>query len=124
MGGRRPRVQFTSTHLDQGRDQMDKVAQASYLNVTLSRGAHDVGILADDMNTCADTAAMQILSRRWTDMFIGPPDPTERHRRRVDYVMARPAAYWRTIESRAVEAPLASDHQPVLVVLEWVGPSK
>lgn len=124
MGGGRPPVQFTSTHLDQGRDQKDKVAQASYLNVSLSRGTDDVGILAGDMNARADTEAMEILSRRWTDMFSDPPlDATGRPRRRVDYVMVRPAAYWRTIESRFVDAPLASDHQPILVVLEWVGPS-
>lgn len=125
MGARGPRVQFTSTHFDQGRDEMDKVAQASYLNVTLSRRSGSAGILAGDMNTRADTAPMQILSQRWTDMFIAPPvDAAGRPRRRVDYVMVRPAAHWRTIESRVVDAPLASDHQPVLVVLEWIGPAE
>jgi hypothetical protein len=35
--------------------------------------------------------------------------------------MVTPAAAWRTLESRYLDAPLASDHQPVLTVLEWIG---
>lgn len=125
LGERGPRLQFTSTHLDQGRDAMDKVAQASYLANTVSRGADDLGVLAGDLNTRSDTPALQILARRWTDMFVDPPpDESGRPRRRVDYVLARPAASWRTTESRYVEAPLASDHQPVLVVLEWLESSE
>jgi endonuclease/exonuclease/phosphatase family metal-dependent hydrolase len=65
---------------------------------------------------------MQILARRWTDMFADPPpDPSGRPRRRIDYVMVQPANVWRTVEARYIDAPLASDHQPVLVALEWVG---
>jgi endonuclease/exonuclease/phosphatase family metal-dependent hydrolase len=119
---RSPRIQFTTTHLDQGRDLMDQVAQASYLAAGLSAGS-EARILAGDMNTRPDTLTMQILARRWTDTFADPPpDPTGRPRRRVDYVMVRPAASWRTVESHYIDAPLASDHQPVLVSLEWLGP--
>ena len=116
------RVQFTTTHFDQGRDLMDQVAQASYLANASTLGPDHTSILAGDLNTRADTRTMQVLARRWTDMFIDPaPDSGGRPRRRIDYVMVRQAASWRTIESRYIDAPLASDHQPVLVVLEWVG---
>jgi endonuclease/exonuclease/phosphatase family metal-dependent hydrolase len=122
VGERSPRIQFTTTHLDQARDLMDQVAQASYLAAGLSSG-QEARILAGDMNTRPDTLTMQILARRWTDTFADPPpDPNGRPRRRVDYVMVRPAASWRTLESRYIDAPLASDHQPVLVSLEWLGP--
>jgi len=117
---RRSRVQFTTTHLDQGRDLMDQVAQASVL--ATAWGADTAGILAGDLNTRPDTLTMQILARRWTDtMAEPPPDPSGRPRRRIDYVMVTPAAAWRTLESRYLDAPLASDHQPVLTVLEWIG---
>jgi len=46
---RRSRVQFTTTHLDQGRDLMDQVAQASVL--ATGWGADTPGILAGDLNT-------------------------------------------------------------------------
>jgi endonuclease/exonuclease/phosphatase family metal-dependent hydrolase len=116
------RVAFTTTHLDQGRDLMDQVAQASYLAGASAHRADSASILAGDLNTRPDTRTMQILARRWTDMFIDPPpDAGGRPRRRIDYVMVRQSASWRTVESRYIDAPLASDHQPVLVVLEWVG---
>lgn len=115
-----PRIQFTTTHLDQGRDLMDQVAQASVLASAWSPDT--AGILAGDFNTRPDTLTMQILARRWTDTFADPPpDPNGRPRRRVDYVLVQPAASWRTIESRYLDAPLASDHQPVLVSLQWLG---
>ena len=117
-----PRVQFTATHLDQGREAADKLAQASYLAAALGRRTDQLGILAGDMNTRPETEPIQILARRWTDTFADPPpDPNGRPRRRIDYVMVRPAQAWRVIESRYVDAPLASDHQPVLVVLECTG---
>jgi endonuclease/exonuclease/phosphatase family metal-dependent hydrolase len=120
-GGRGPRVHFTTTHLDDGRNAMDKVAQASYLAGALSRGDDRVGILAGDMNARPETPAMQILAKHWIDTIVDPPpDPAARPRRRIDYVLVRPAAAWRIIEARQVEAPNASDHQPVLVVLEQV----
>jgi endonuclease/exonuclease/phosphatase family metal-dependent hydrolase len=116
------RVQFTTTHLDQGRDLMDQVAQASFLANTSAGRPEHTSILAGDLNTRPDTRTMQILARRWTDMFIDPPpDPGGRPRRRIDYVLVGQAASWRTVESRYLDAPIASDHQPVLVVLEWVG---
>jgi endonuclease/exonuclease/phosphatase family metal-dependent hydrolase len=120
MGQRFPRVQFTTTHLDERRDLMDQVAQASFL--AASSGGEAAAILAGDLNTRPDTLTMQILARRWTDMFADPPpDPSGRPRRRIDYVMVQPASSWRTVEARYIDAPLASDHQPVLVALEWVG---
>ncbi|HTM34224.1 MAG TPA: endonuclease/exonuclease/phosphatase family protein [Vicinamibacterales bacterium] len=122
LRGGGPRVQFTATHLDQGREAADKLAQASYLAAALSHRNDRLGILAGDMNTRPETEPMQILARRWTDTFADPPpDSNGRPRRRIDYVMVRPAQAWRVIESRSVDAPLASDHQPVLVVLEWTG---
>ena len=40
---------------------------------------------------------------------------------RVDYVLIRPATRWRVVESSIVNEMVASDHRPLLVVLEWTG---
>lgn len=121
MGEHEPLLQFTSTHLDQGRDLGNRLAQAGYLNELLSRGAAEPSILAGDMNSRADTEVMQILGEQWADVFVDrEPTGLGRSQRRVDYVLARPAGRWRTIDSRVVDAPVASDHRPVLVVLEWI----
>ncbi len=116
-------VQFTSTHLDQGRETGDKLAQASYLNNSLTERLGSAAILAGDMNTRPDTEVMQLLTQRWTDMFRDPSpvDANGRIPGRVDYVLVRPGEEWRTVEARVVDAPVASDHRPVLVVLEWLG---
>ena len=104
---------------------MDQVAQASYLASAWADDGDDARILAGDLNTRPDTLTMRILARRWTDVFTDPPpDVGGRPRRRIDYVMVRPAGAWRTLEARYIDAPLASDHQPVLVTLEWAGLSR
>ncbi|MQA29352.1 MAG: endonuclease [Luteitalea sp.] len=114
-------LQFTSAHFDQGRDPQNRIVQAGYLSELLDRGTREPSILAGDMNSRAEPEMMQMFGERWTDVFVDPepPDPGRR-RRRVDHVLARPAERWRTIESRVVDAPVASDHRPVLVVLEWI----
>jgi endonuclease/exonuclease/phosphatase family metal-dependent hydrolase len=122
LAGDETRAQFTTTHLDQGRDLMDQVAQASYLAGGWPGGGSEARILAGDMNTRPDTLTMQILARRWTDTFVDPPpDVNGRPRRKIDYVMVSPPGAWRTVEARYIDAPIASDHQPVLVTLEWIG---
>jgi endonuclease/exonuclease/phosphatase family metal-dependent hydrolase len=116
-----PLLQFTSTHLDQGRDPINRIAQADYLNELLAPDVGGPGILAGDMNSQADTEVMRILGQRWTDVVMDR-EVTElgRIQRRLDYVLARPAGWWRTTDSKVVDAPIASDHRPVLAVLERV----
>jgi endonuclease/exonuclease/phosphatase family metal-dependent hydrolase len=117
------RLHFTSTHLDQGRDLTSRIEQAGYLNAVLAADDSTPGVLAGDMNSQADTEVMKILTERWTDMFAAPAPlaPPDRPMRRVDYVLVRPAPMWRTVESQIIDDRVASDHRPVLVVLEWTG---
>ena len=108
--------------LDQGRDLMDQVAQASCPRRRLVRagaGRHP-GRRPEHPVRHAGRC------RFWRGdgpirSSIHLRIPNGRPRRRVDYVMVRHRASWRTVESRYIDAPLASDHQPVLVVLEWIG---
>jgi endonuclease/exonuclease/phosphatase family metal-dependent hydrolase len=44
--------------------------------------------------------------------------PAETPERQIDYVMVYPEARWTIREVRVLEAPVASDHRPLLVVLE------
>lgn len=116
-----PRVTLTNTHLDQDRDQTNRLLQAAALNQHFATEDGTPTILAGDMNSRVDTEVMEKLRSLWTDMFVEPPpaDPNERPRYRVDYIMARPAKLWRPVESRAIVAPLASDHRAILAVMQW-----
>jgi endonuclease/exonuclease/phosphatase family metal-dependent hydrolase len=120
-----PRIEFTSTHLDQARDPENRLAQAQYLNERLVREDDHATILAGDMNARPDTPVMDVLESRWTNPPAADPSPigpSGRPRLRVDYVLIRPAARWRVVESSIVNEAVASDHRPLLVVLEWTGP--
>jgi endonuclease/exonuclease/phosphatase family metal-dependent hydrolase len=121
IGEHGPLLQFTSTHLDPGRDPVHRMAQATYLNELLAGEAHGPSILAGDMNCRAEIDVMQILGERWTDVVMDrEATGLGRVQRRLDYVIARPPGRWRTIDSKVVDATMASDHRPVLAVLEWV----
>jgi endonuclease/exonuclease/phosphatase family metal-dependent hydrolase len=125
VGDGGPRIEFTSTHLDQARDPENRLAQARYLNERLVRQDDHAEILAGDMNARPDTPVMDVFEARWTNPPAADPTPiapSGRPRLRVDYVLIRPAACWRVVESSIVNEAVASDHRPLLVVLEWTGP--
>ena len=111
--------------LDQGRDPENQVAQARYVNERLVRDDDRATILAFDMNARPDTPVMDVLEARWANPPAADPSPigpSGRPRLRVDYVLIRPATRWRVVESSIVDEVVASDHRPLLVVLEWAGP--
>ena len=115
-------LQFTSTHLDQGREEGNRLAQAAQLNaLSVREGAQ--GILAGDMNSRPDTEVMKVLETHWTNATTaGPslsPAADGRPRFRGDYILVRPTHCWRMIESNILDDRVASDHRPVFVVLEW-----
>jgi len=80
-------------------------------------------ILAGDMNSRPEAAVMKVLEAQWTNATTADsplsvaPDASPRVRR--DYILVRPTHCWRVIESRVLDDRVASNHQPVLVVLEW-----
>jgi len=117
-------LQFTCTHLDQARDAANRLAQAQYLNDLLVRDDDRPTLLAGDMNARPDTEVMDLLNAHWINppaIDPSPIAPSGRPRSRIDYVLVRPAGSWRVIESRLIDDTVASDHRPLLVVLEWAG---
>src|SRR5262245_43988822 len=118
-----PPVRFTSTHLSQGRDVADRLAQANELNQRLARDDGGLAILAGDMNSGLRTEVMQIFDGSWLNVSPEDPPPLNPTGRpgRVDHVLVRPFSGWKVVEATVVDAPIASDHRPVLVVLQWTG---
>ena len=116
-----PLMHFTSTHLDSGRDMLNRVAQATELNRVLVREDGAPAILAGDLNSQLRTEVMQVFDVGWANVAPEDPPPLIPTGRpgRVDHVLVRPVAHWKVLESTVVDAPVASDHRPVLVVLQW-----
>jgi len=114
-------VTFGGTHLAHD-SAVDRLEQAQRINEML-RGQAKM-ILAGDLNATPGSAPMRELDKQWLDAAeaAGSPEPTYPNvhpQRRIDYVLVRPRDGWRVLEVTVIEGEIASDHCPVLVVLQW-----
>jgi len=108
-----PEIHFVATHLCHQSSET-RVEQAQHLNGMLPATGPTPVLLAGDLNARPGSAPMQtLLTERWTDA-IAPNS-------RIDYILYRQADPWRVVQTTIVDDRLASDHKPVLAVLEWQG---
>jgi endonuclease/exonuclease/phosphatase family metal-dependent hydrolase len=112
-------IRFIGTHLDHTRDETDRINQATRLN-GLFAGDLRPAILAGDLNATPESRTMEIIFREWTPSSCEniPTSPSTNPSRKIDYILFRPARRWRVIETRVIDEKVASDHCPVLSVLE------
>ena len=100
-----------------------RLCQAAKLNATIAARYPLPTILAGDFNDVPGTPPIQVLRPHWTDATADRPEPTwpaDRPESKLDYIFFRPAERWHVVEQRVVDERVASDHRPLLVVLEWV----
>ncbi|WP_419194952.1 endonuclease/exonuclease/phosphatase family protein [Novipirellula herctigrandis] len=121
LGENGPEFVFVSTHLEHAKAPL-RLRQSNKLNPFLVRANSLPMILAGDFNDVPDSPTIRVLQPNWTDASVKQPDPTSPSappKRKIDYVFFRPANAWRVVEQQVVNEPVASDHLPLLVVLEW-----
>ena len=116
-------VTFGGTHLAHD-SAVDRLEQAKRINEILGGQRGALMILAGDLNATPGSAPMREFDRHWMDAAeaTGSPEltyPNIQPQRRIDYVLVRPLDGWRVLEAVVIEGEIASDHCPVLVVLEW-----
>ncbi|OIQ39703.1 MAG: hypothetical protein BM563_03930 [Bacteroidetes bacterium MedPE-SWsnd-G1] len=114
-------IRFVGTHLDHTKDSTDRINQAVALNKLFSDSDMPT-ILTGDLNAEPTSEAMQILFEEWSASHKNSEFtyPADNPRIKIDYVLFRPAHRWRVIESRVIDESIASDHRPILTVLELV----
>lgn len=115
-----PTLTFVSTHLDHERDDL-RQKQAAKLDDVFGKPKGPV-IVAGDLNATPESKPLAILSRNWKPASTGKPlltIPVKKPARQIDYVLYRPADKLRVIEARVLDEPVASDHRPLFVVLEF-----
>lgn len=123
-GGGWPAVTVLNTHF-QHDDGPTREAQAAKINDLFGAAAGAV-VLGGDLNATPDSPPIRALQKHWS--FATEPGgkglltiPAGVPRQQIDYVLFRPAAAFRAAGARVIDEPVASDHRPVLAILERGG---
>jgi len=118
-------LRFISTHF-QHNLEADRVAEAKAINALFAKEGDEMpSILAGDINATPEAEPVKILEKEWTNAIddeAAPTAPSVNPRSRIDYIFHRPEARFRMIESKVLPEEVASDHRPVLAVLELQAP--
>lgn len=117
-----PEMVFVGIHLYRTEDE--RLAQARRLVEVFATEAAPV-LLVGDFNSQPGGSVMELLRQYW-HMPAKPADahftfPADEPVREIDFVLYRPAERFRLLEYRVVGERVASDHRPVLAVLEIGG---
>jgi len=107
-----PEFVFVGTHLCHQSEET-RFEQMTRLH-SLFAGGNDIPvILAGDLNAREGSSPMNVLLEAdWTDASA----PVSR----IDYILVRSKDPWKVVETKVIEDHIASDHFPILVVLEWI----
>lgn len=119
-----PLVLF-ATHLDHRPRDEERFVSIRTINDLAGKQPSAWAILAGDLNATPETRVLQAAREFWA-MPQGqewPTIPVAKPQRQIDYVLARPAEHWKFVETRVLEESIASDHRPILRVLELNRPS-
>lgn len=118
-----PRLRFLATHLDHRGDHAERLASAAVINKLVAPDEIP-SILAGDLNATPDSPVLERFAEQWQNSTAGQTlltSPAPNPRNQIDYVLFRPGSAWRVVETRVLDEPVASDHRPILVVLQWQG---
>ena len=115
-------LHFISTHFQHNVPE-DRVLEAKAINQHFAADDGVPVILAGDMNATPDAEPISILRSKWTnaiDATAMPSAPSSKPTSRIDYVFFRGAGL-KLIHSEVIAASMASDHRPVLAVIQLSG---
>ena len=128
--GVRPRASgpvflFVGTHLDHVKDAKLRLLQARKLNELFVNDSGGPVILVGDLNDTPQSEPIKALTEHWLPAAGNTPGatwPSKDPKKKIDYILLRPAGRWRVVEVRVIDEKIASDHCPLLAVLEYSGP--
>ncbi len=118
-GSSAARFLFVATHLDTKK-------QPRFNSVRLIEKLFDSdkdlpAILAGDLNAVPGSPTMQAFNETWQNATYQKglyTSPAKNPSRQIDYILCRPSERWSFFESKVLDEAVASDHRPILVVLE------
>lgn len=115
-------IRFIATHLDHRGDDSERLASAEAIAAIADEFPERPTLLAGDLNAQPNSQTLQEFGKNWqaTNRDPLPTFPAGRPTRQIDYILYRPADRWKVIETRVLDEPVASDHRPILAVLELI----
>jgi len=116
-----------ATHFDFTPDDKDRLAASFVISRWVAENSDHPTLMAGDLNSTPGSVTLLALGSLWQAAGAGrifPTVPSGRPRNQIDYVLLRPAARWKVVEVRVLDEPMASDHRPILAVLELLPPRK
>jgi endonuclease/exonuclease/phosphatase family metal-dependent hydrolase len=119
----RPAFTFLGTHFAHDDAKM-REEQAAKVNELFTTGDEPT-ILAGDLNATPESSPMKALAGHWAFATAPAKDfltiPAEKPRSHIDFVLVRPAARFKVVEAKVIPEAVASDHRPVLAVVDLLG---
>ncbi len=113
-------IVMAGTHLHH-RSEEARREQARAIVKALANAEHC--ILAGDINAVPGSEPITVLDAAWTRATVADAPtqatfPAGAPARAIDHVFVRPSGAWRVVGMEVLDEPEASDHRPVVVVLE------
>ena len=112
---------IVNVHFDWVRDDTFRFAQADALAKYLD-AVQGPYILLGDFNDVPDSRTLELFKARAGEATKPEADrftfPARRPEKEIDYIFFAPASAWRPRKVRVIDETLASDHRPVVAVLE------
>jgi endonuclease/exonuclease/phosphatase family metal-dependent hydrolase len=110
---------FFSTHLDFRPADHERMASVPRIEEIVGDRPNPA-IIAGDLNDDPKSRVLAEFAKHWkitTDKPL-PSFPSDKPREQIDYILVRPAERWKVVETRVIEEKVASDHRPLLAVLQ------
>jgi|GEM_PF-232369 len=113
-------VVLLATHLDHRSDESERIASAKAINQWASSNLTRPAILAGDLNAQPTSVPLNDLGKMWQVANKEPlaTIPVDQPRKQIDFVLTRPRNRWKVVEVKVLDEAVASDHRPILAVLE------
>ncbi len=111
---------FGTTHLHHANVNL-RLRQASAIGEVFD-GRPETVLLAGDLNAEPEQAPVVELLKTWAVVHSGtalPTFPTVDPIKQIDYIFYRPSERLRVVSAEVIDEAMASDHRPLLAVLEW-----
>lgn len=113
-------ILFACTHLDAQRNDTNRVLQINAITEILQKEQRPI-VLAGDLNAAAGSKVINVLDNNFSRTCMtdcGFTIPVEHPNKTIDFISFRPAAGFAVRLHKVVDERYASDHLPVVAVLE------